>query len=82
MAYSRYETNETGQEVVRDHYTVCRLFNASYTVDVITNGTSQTVNSRRLDLNVVDYPDANAEYSPDLIVQHAYSAFMVSQIWL
>lgn len=78
MAYSQYYLDAQGQRKMQDHFSVCQLWNASYQVDITFNQTFQSVTPTKIDYqNVVEYPDENAPYSLDLMVQHAYSAYMV-----
>ena len=56
---------------------MCQLYNATYNINLTFEEGSQTIQDQgtRI-LNLVDYPDADAPVSTDLMVQHAYSAFM------
>jgi hypothetical protein len=77
MAFSRYVLDTTGQRTTEDHCLLCQLYNATYNINLTFEEGSQTIRDQgtRI-LNPVDYPDANAPVSADLMVQHAYSAFM------
>jgi hypothetical protein len=77
MVFSRYVLDTTGQRTTEDHYLLCQLYNATYNISLTFEEGSQTIQDQgtRI-LNAVDYPEANAPLSPDLMVQHAYSAFM------
>jgi hypothetical protein len=77
MVFSRYTLDSTGQKTTEDHCLVCQLYNATYNINLMFEDGSQTIQDQgtRI-LNLVDYPDANAPASTDLMVQHAYSAFM------
>ncbi|KAF7868385.1 hypothetical protein EAF04_004917 [Stromatinia cepivora] len=77
MGYTRYVKSKSFQ--TKDHYTVCALHNASYNLNITLEEGTQTVTKKSLDvLNIVPYPDINTPLSNNLMVQHAYSAYMWS----
>src|SRR5277367_1146473 len=77
MVFSRYILDTTGQRTTEDRCLLCQLYNATYNINLTFEEGSQTIQDQgtRI-LNLVDYPEANAPVSSDLMVQHAYSAFM------
>ncbi|KAG0646652.1 hypothetical protein D0Z07_7475 [Hyphodiscus hymeniophilus] len=75
MAYSRYVLDQSGARHIEDHYSVCQLYNASYSVGLTFSEGNQTIEDMGTQiLNPVDYPQLSAPYSNELMVQHAYSA--------
>jgi len=83
MAFSRYVLDSEGHHILdsqgnnarEDHYLVCQLYNASYSLLVSFEDGIQTVVDRGTQiLNEVDYPAADAPFSDTLLIQHAYSA--------
>jgi hypothetical protein len=79
MVYSRYVHDSTGSRVAKDYYSACQLYNASYSLNLTFEATSQIINTTSMNLlNVVQYPDENAPATHELDVQQAYSAFMVA----
>jgi hypothetical protein len=77
MAFSRYTLDTAGQRTTEDYCLLCQLYNATYNINLAFEEGSQTIQDQGTQLlNPVDYPDANAPVSADLMVQHAYSAFM------
>jgi hypothetical protein len=83
MAYSRYVLDSEGHHVLdaqgnntrEDHYLVCQLYNASYSLLISFEEGVQTItNLGTQNLSVVEYPDPNVPISEELLVQHAYSA--------
>ncbi|KAF4637023.1 hypothetical protein G7Y89_g1067 [Cudoniella acicularis] len=77
MVYSRWAWNSSGQQTAVDRYTTCQLWNASYTIDLSFQEGSQNITKHDLELkNLVPYPTPYQQNSPDVIVQHSYSAVM------
>lgn len=77
IASTRYSKAISFQ--TEDHYTICTLYNASYDLNIAFNQGIQTVTKRSLNLlDPVPYPDPTTLLSDDLMVQHAYSAYMWS----
>lgn len=75
MAYSRYVLDQNGTRHIEDHYSVCQLFNASYSINLAFEEGNQIIEDTGTQiLNPVDYPHLSTPYSNDLMVQHAYSA--------
>ncbi|APA06040.1 hypothetical protein sscle_01g008100 [Sclerotinia sclerotiorum 1980 UF-70] len=77
MGYTRYVESNSFQ--TEDHYTVCSLYNASYNLNITLQEGTQTITNKSLHvLNSVPYPDIKSPVSNNLMVQHAYSAYMWS----
>lgn len=77
MVYSRYVYNSPGNRVAEDYYSICQLYNASYSLNLTFEGANQTIQATSIKLlNAVHYPDEKAPASRDLEVQQAYSSFM------
>jgi len=75
MAYSRYARGPTGARSTEDHYSVCQLYNASYSIKLDFSKGGQIIEDTGSKLlNSVDFPKPEAPYSRELMVQHAYSA--------
>lgn len=75
MVYSRI-ADESGTRTLSDHYTTCQLFNSSYDINLSFNQGFQIIIPENVtQLNEVDYPDINAQYSNDLMERYAYSAY-------
>lgn len=75
MAYSRYVIDPNGTRSIEDHYSVCQLYNASYSINLsFAEGAQIIQDTGTKILNTVDYPQLGTPYSDDLMAQHAYSA--------
>jgi hypothetical protein len=77
MAYTRNVSDPNGTRYTEDHYSLCQLYNASYSINLTFEEGEQTIQDTgtRI-LNTVDYPQLSTPYSDDLMSQHAYSAVM------
>ena len=77
MAYTRNVSDPNGTRYTADHYSICQLYNASYSINLTFEEGTQTIQDMgtRL-LNTVDYPQLSTNYSDALMTQHAYSAVM------
>lgn len=75
MVYSRYTWDSTGARSTVDHYTSCKLYNASYDVGFSFNDGLQNVSTKDVTmLNEIDYPSNTAPNTTAIQQQHAYSA--------
>ncbi len=75
--YHRYIWNTSGARHVETHYTICRLYNASYDVDFVFRAGNQTIAQKGPlePLNEVEYP-RDDPFTPTNYAAHSYSAFM------
>ncbi|KUJ17415.1 uncharacterized protein LY89DRAFT_733266 [Mollisia scopiformis] len=75
MVFSRYAWDSTGNSSIVDHYTTCKLYNASYSVCLSFMNGMQSMNLTNITmLNTVDYPSNNDSITAAVQQQHAYSA--------
>ncbi|KAH8670218.1 hypothetical protein BGZ60DRAFT_527700 [Tricladium varicosporioides] len=74
--YQRYAWNSTGDMNTETHYMVCRLYNASYDVNLTFESGTQLIKSEGVKLlNEISYPKDDI-YTVTNYASHSYSAFM------
>ncbi|KAK6437299.1 hypothetical protein LTR95_006500, partial [Oleoguttula sp. CCFEE 5521] len=84
LKYYRYQTTERGQTALASNgskipepsYSICRLWNTTYSINATFQNGVQTVHDIELEhLHTIDYPD-NDPSTRSSLLQQAYTAFM------